>query len=77
MDPVVEFFSNAGAFGAQQYTDHSNLDVIPALLVGAALSALFVIVLARRMLSGNLYPSPWLRRCAEKRLDKPQRAKPA
>jgi len=34
-DPLVEAASNAGWFGPGNFTDHSNLDVLPALLVGA------------------------------------------
>ena len=36
-DPLVEFASNAGWFGAGNFTDHSNLDVVPALFAGVAL----------------------------------------
>jgi len=64
MDPVVEFLSNAGAFGAHRYTDRSNLDVVPALLTGLVFSAVFVAVLARRRLNGSMYPIRWVRRCA-------------
>lgn len=42
-DPIVEFGSNAGLFGAGRYTDHSNLDVVPALLAGCALLALYLM----------------------------------
>ena len=39
-DPLVEFASNAGAFGAGTFTDHSYLDVLPAFGVATA----FVLV---------------------------------
>lgn len=37
-DPIVEGLSNAGAFGPGRFTDHSNLDVVPALCVAGALA---------------------------------------
>ena len=33
-DPLLEAASNAGVFGRGNFTDHSNLDVIPALFLG-------------------------------------------
>src|SRR5208283_1357179 len=33
-DPLVEFASNAGLFGGGAFTDHSMLDVLPALIAG-------------------------------------------
>lgn len=41
-DPIVEYASNAGWFGAGNFTDHSNLDVVPALLAGVALFGLYL-----------------------------------
>jgi hypothetical protein len=35
-DPLVEAASNAGWFGPGNFTDHSNLDVLPALVLGVA-----------------------------------------
>lgn len=40
-DPMVEFASNAGWFGPGHFTDHSNLDVIPALIAGTLLLAVY------------------------------------
>ncbi len=63
-DPIVERMSNAGVFGAGRFTDHSNVDVIPALCVALALFVGVVFLFARRTLTGNTYPPQWLRRCA-------------
>lgn len=63
-DPLVERLSDAGLFGVGRFTDRSNVDVIPALVVAACISTLFVVVLARRMLNRNSYPPEWLRRYA-------------
>jgi hypothetical protein len=63
-DPVVERMSNAGVFGPGRFTDQSNIDVIPALCIASALSLLFVVLLARHMLTRSTYPLEWLRRCA-------------
>jgi hypothetical protein len=63
-DPILERMSNAGVFGSGQLTDHSNLDVIPALCIAFALSALFVFLLVRRTLVRTTYPPNWLRHCA-------------
>jgi hypothetical protein len=60
-DPVVEQLSNVGLFGKQSFTDHSNLDVIPALCIGAALIAVWAGILIRRMLARATYAPAWLR----------------
>jgi len=49
-DPLVEFASNIGFFGRGTFTDHSNLDVVPALFIGAAFVAALVAVRARGVL---------------------------
>ncbi len=49
VDPIVEQISNTGVFGPGPFTDRSNLDVAPALLVAIALCCAFLFV--------------WLRRC--------------
>ncbi len=55
-DPVVEFASNAGWFGPGNFTDGSNLDVIPALVVGIAVLALYLIGTARAVLAWTALP---------------------
>jgi hypothetical protein len=52
-DPIVEFASNAGWFGPGVFTDHSNLDVVPALLAGVGLLAVFMVRKARAILAGE------------------------
>lgn len=49
-DPLVEFASNAGWFGAGAFTDHSNLDVAPALVIGLLLLGLHVALKVRAAL---------------------------
>lgn len=46
-DPLLEAASNAGAFGAGHYTDHSNLDVLPALTVGLIAIAIHLVLRVR------------------------------
>lgn len=41
-DPLLEAASNAGVFGPGHLTDHSNLDVLPALVVGFVAVAIHV-----------------------------------
>jgi hypothetical protein len=55
-DPIVEFASNAGWLGTASLTDHSNLDVIPALLFGAGLLALYMVRRAHAVLAGRAIP---------------------
>jgi hypothetical protein len=50
-DPAVEFASNAGWFGHAHFTDRSNLDVVPALLVGVAVLALYLVAKARELIT--------------------------
>ncbi|MBV8067464.1 MAG: hypothetical protein JO113_05780 [Candidatus Eremiobacteraeota bacterium] len=50
-DPIVEFASNAGWFGTGNFTDHSSIDVMPALLAGIGLLALYLARKARAVLS--------------------------
>jgi hypothetical protein len=47
-DPLVEGASNAGWFGRGSYTDHSNLDVLPTLALGALLVVLYFFLRVRR-----------------------------
>jgi hypothetical protein len=46
-DPIVEALANAGCFGRGTFTDHSNLDVVPGLLAGVLLLAVYVAVRVR------------------------------
>ncbi len=57
-DPLVEWASNAGLFGPGNFTDHSNLDVLPALLVGSVFVLLYVALRVRSLLvsPGKLPP---------------------
>jgi hypothetical protein len=50
-DPLVEAASNAGAFGHGSFTDHSNLDVLPALVASAVLALLYVLLRARPLVA--------------------------
>ncbi len=65
-DPIVEFGSNAGWFGAGSFTDRSNIDVAPALLAGIALLVILVVRGAHAIVSGsaadgrNLGSLPWI-----------------
>ena len=55
-DPLVEFGSNAGWFGRGTFTDHCNLDVVPALVAGAGLMILYLIRKARLVVCGRAFP---------------------
>src|ERR1700688_333138 len=60
-DPLTEWASNAGFFGAGNFTDHSNADVLPAFFVGFAFFALQLVVRTRhvsRQRQGG--PQAWL-----------------
>ncbi len=58
-DPLVESVSNLGWFGPGSLTDHSNLDVFPALLAGIALLTLFMVRKARAVLAGRALSTGW------------------
>lgn len=45
-NPVVELASNAGWFGPGHFTDRSNLDVVPSLLMGVGLFVLYLVTKA-------------------------------
>jgi hypothetical protein len=47
-DPLLEFASNVGVFGACNCTDRSNLDVFPALLLGSLLGVRYLYLRVRR-----------------------------
>jgi hypothetical protein len=51
-DPALEFASNSGLFGPGSYTDHSNLDVVPALSLGFVLFAIYLVYKAAKALTG-------------------------
>lgn len=53
-DPLVERASNAGFFGPGTFTDNSNLDVVPALCVGAIFILATALLRARSTLSLRL-----------------------
>ncbi|MBV8196965.1 MAG: hypothetical protein JO101_07565 [Candidatus Eremiobacteraeota bacterium] len=46
-NPILELASNAGVFGRSGFTDHSNLDVVPTLVVGILLMGLYFVQKAR------------------------------
>jgi hypothetical protein len=52
-DPIIESASNAGWFGVGNFTDHSYLDVLPALFAGGALAAVVVLLRVRGALLGR------------------------
>jgi len=54
-DPLVEFASNSGWFGPGTFTDHSNLDVVPALAAGLGLMVLYLIRKARLLVGGRAF----------------------
>lgn len=53
-DPLVEYVSNAGLFGPGALTDHSSLDVLPALLIGATFVLVQALLRAHTALSKQL-----------------------
>jgi hypothetical protein len=60
-DPVVEHASNAGWFGPGSFTDHSNWDVAPVLMLGLVFVALHVWVRAHKALAGGKSSPQWQR----------------
>lgn len=53
-DPLVELASNRGVFGPGSFTDHSNLDILPALGAGLLLGAVYVVLRVRRILARRI-----------------------
>jgi len=51
-DPLLEALSNAGRFGPGTFTDHSNLDVLPAFVAGAAAIAVHLVLRTKAALAG-------------------------
>jgi len=58
-DPLTEWASNAGLFGSGNFTDHSNADAVPALLVGFACMASHLIARCRSVRRES-DPQAWL-----------------
>ena len=65
VDPMVERLSNAGVFGRGNFTDHSTLDVLPALTVGIILAVAVVAFTVWRLLTNRVYAPQWLRESAD------------
>jgi hypothetical protein len=49
-DIMVERASNAGLFGAGNFTDHSNLDIVPMLVIGVVFVAGHLVLRVRKAL---------------------------
>lgn len=54
-DPLVEGASNAGWFGRGAFTDHSTVDVVPALLAGVAFCVLYLVARVRGILRSSRF----------------------
>jgi hypothetical protein len=52
-DPIIEFASNAGWFGPGNFTDHSNLNVFPTLLLGLCFVAFYFVRQLRKMFAAG------------------------
>lgn len=63
-DPLVEFASNSGWFGRGNFTDHSNLDVLPALIAGVAFAIFHVALRVKRALADPGKAAPELLRAS-------------
>lgn len=59
-DALVETASNAGLFGPGNFTDHSNLNVLPTLLVGLLFAGLHLFARIRRVFTGLQDSTNWL-----------------
>jgi len=59
-DPLLEAASNAGLFGASNFTDHSNWDVVPAILVGLVFVALHCYARVRNRIDALQARRHWL-----------------
>jgi len=61
-DPTVEGLANHGVFGTGVFTDHSNIDVAPALIAGFVFALALIAGLVRRTLRRGVGLAPdWLR----------------
>lgn len=54
-DPLTEWVSNRGAFGSGNFTDHSNADVLPVLLVGLIFVAVHLLARGRYAVRASAY----------------------
>lgn len=62
IDPAVEWMANRGLFGRGAFTDHSNLDVAPALIAAALFALVVLFGLVRRTMNREgRYAPDWLR----------------
>jgi len=61
IDPLVEALSNHHFFGPGIFTDQSNADVVPALSVALAFSALLIVLAVQRILRHEIGVTRWLR----------------
>lgn len=64
VDPILEGLSNGGAFGRGTFTDHSNWDVVPALLVGVGVFLAWIVLRLRPGLADRS-ALRWIRRNAD------------
>jgi|SRR5579872_2510434 len=64
-DPLMEGASNAGWFGPGNFTDHSNWDVVPVVMVGLVFVALHLCLRVRKALAGAQHFPNWLRLTAD------------
>ena len=64
-DFLLERASDAGLFGSGNFTDHSNLDVIPMLAIGGVFAVIWTIQRIKRLLGGGASTDrDWLRASA-------------
>jgi hypothetical protein len=66
----VERLSNTGFFGSGQFTDQSNIDVVPALGVACLLLLLLIAGAVRRAAPRHRAAPVWLRGCASASSDR-------
>jgi len=63
-DPLMEAASNAGLFGRGNFTDHSNLDVLPAFVLGITFAVAWAIARMRQLPDAQSRGSAFLRNSA-------------
>jgi hypothetical protein len=64
VDPIMESLSDRGFFGPGSFTDHSMIDVAPALCAGLCVSLILLAGIARRELRRRSFAPAWFRACA-------------